>query len=230
MKKRELARIKMFDAVLLYFGSNVATVDSVPAFKAAVARFRDKVAALKHEAENKKIVTTGITDDKERRRKELCRSMAVLTGSVSSYASENGMEELRAEMKYTEHSLLRLGETNLVLVCRRVLSLVPPHLAALVDYGVSLAQVNMLTEAVGDFDVAIPATRSAISNRSQAADETTRLLSEADKILRNSLDKLVLQFEKTKPEFYAGFKKHRIIVDPTGPVTRRPDAGTPAAS
>jgi hypothetical protein len=45
-----------------------------------------------------------------------------------------------------------------------------------------------------------------------------------------SLDKLVLQFEKTKPEFYAGFKKHRIIVDPTGPVTRRPDAGTPAAS
>jgi flagellar biosynthesis regulator FlaF len=228
MNKRDLARVKMFDAVLLYFKANTLTVDSLPAFKAAVTRFRDKVAALKHEAESKKIITSGITDNKERQRKDLCRSMAMLAGSAFSYAAEAGKEELQAEMKYTERSLLRLTETNLVLVCRRVLSLVPAYMAQLADYGVTLPQVNMLTEAVSTYESAIPATRSAISNRAQAGDETARLLSEADKIMRNSIDKLVLQFESTKPDFYAGFKRHRIIVDPTGPVARRTDTGTTA--
>ena len=95
----------------------------------------------------------------------------------------------------------------------RFTDLLTTHLPDLADYCVTEAQVTDLVTSVDDFRemVGMPRLkRSEVGLANKSADE---LLKNVLDILKNQLDKVMLQFKLSDPSFYEGYLKARVIVD-----------------
>ena len=90
------------------------------------------------------------------------------------------------------------------------------NLAALVDYNITQVDVTELDNLTTQFHGVKSAPRTAIAG---CAGETNTLpdeISDLTSVLRNQLDKQMTKFRKTNPEFYAGYRSARVIVDRSG--------------
>ncbi|GAA4321094.1 carboxypeptidase-like regulatory domain-containing protein [Flaviaesturariibacter amylovorans] len=213
MTKRNLARVSMFNAMLLFFGSYAAVINRIPALAAAVDRFRRFLEQCKEAMAEEQLVTEGITDDKAMAQERLCKQTAVITGAASAYAAEKNLGELAGEMKYSARDLGRLGAADLLSTVRRILSQVEPHLLDLVDYGITRELFDRTREAADLFEGKTGTPRQGITIRSDAGERAAELVAQTNAVLRKSIDKLVRQFETTDPEFYSQYWKSRVVVD-----------------
>jgi hypothetical protein len=237
MRKRDLARMGMFDRLVTFFSENAARVDSLPAFRLAVNAFLAKLTALKAAAEAQQAVSQGVTLGKKAKRLALCADLGILAGSVASYATATGRPELAGEMGLSDRDLARNSSTELVTICRRLLSMTTPHVAELADYGITAASLAELQVSIDTFETAKEAPRTLITERSGASDDVEALVNALYDDLDLHLDKIALRFSKTDNVFYNAYLGARKVVDPYTSTTRlvvevrslKDDAPLPAA-
>ncbi|TCZ74909.1 carboxypeptidase-like regulatory domain-containing protein [Flaviaesturariibacter aridisoli] len=213
MNKRNLARVGMLDVMLLFFLKYAATIDRLPALRAAVNRFIDFLKQTKRAMEEEKLVSSGITTDKEKQRDLLSKDTLVIAGAAAALAHEKGDAVLEGEMTLSRRDLDRLPGADFLAKVRRVATVASGQLASLEDYGIRAAVLNSFNTLADIYDGKAPAPRAAINLRSDAGELAAELVAQTNAILKKTIDKLVLQFEKTDPEFYAQYWKSRIIVD-----------------
>ena len=66
------------------------------------------------------------------------------------------------------------------------------------------------------------APRKTIATRAGYTETMLSVVRTVTSLLRNHLDKQMLMFKKTKPEFYAGYVSARVIIDRHGKGNARP--------
>ncbi|RYD89255.1 MAG: hypothetical protein EOP50_17805, partial [Sphingobacteriales bacterium] len=197
MTKRNISRVGMFNAMLLFFASYAAVINRVPALAAAVDRFRRFLEQCKEAMAEEQLVTQGITEDKNTLEGRLCQQVAVIAGAASAYATEKGNGELAGEMNFTQRDLGRLGAADLLSTVRRIFSQVNPHIRDLADFGVTQESLDRAKETADAFEGKTSAPRQGINIRSDAGERAAELVSQTNAVLRKSIDKLVRQFETT---------------------------------
>ncbi|RYZ00864.1 MAG: hypothetical protein EOO11_00145 [Chitinophagaceae bacterium] len=213
MTKKNLARVSMFNSMLLFFAAYAAVINRLPALAAAVGRFRRFLEQCKEALAEEQLVTEGITKDKRIQRERLCEQVSIITGAVSAYAVENGNEELAGEMNYSHRDLSRLNGADLRSTVRRIFTQVDPHIRDLADYGVTQESVDGARRTADAFEGKTPAPRQGITVRSDAGERAAELVSQTNAVLRKSIDKLVRHFQTTDPEFWSQYWKSRTVVD-----------------
>ena len=213
MNKRNLARVSMFDVMVLFLGRYAAIIDRLPALRAAVDRFIDFLKQTKAAMEEEKLVSEGITADKKTQRSLLTRQTVLIAGAASAQAVATGNAALEAEMAVSHRELDQVSGADFLAKVRRISTLANEHAGALVDYGITADILTSLDHLADVFEGKAPAPRSAINQRSDAGERAAELVSQTNAILKKTIDKLVLQFEQSDPEFYSQYWKSRIIVD-----------------
>ncbi|GAB4093056.1 carboxypeptidase-like regulatory domain-containing protein [Flaviaesturariibacter terrae] len=213
MTKRNLARVSMFDVMLLFFLKYAATVDRLPALRAAVDRFIQFLKDTKAAMAREKLVSQGVTSDKGTQRSSLCSAAGSTAAAIAAYAHDKNDAILAGEMDYSARELERIAEDKMMPVIRRIIELAGAHVAALADYGITAQTLDNLSDLADIFEGKKAAPRAAINLRSDAGELAAELVAQTNAILKKTVDKLVLQFEKSDPEFYAQYWKSRIIVD-----------------
>ena len=81
------------------------------------------------------------------------------------------------------------------------------------DCGVTPAKLKALKDLVAKFEKVKPLHRTGVSDGSSATRRLTVLFARTSKLLRTRLDRLVVQFKKTSPEFYEAYQTARKIVN-----------------
>lgn len=141
-------------------------------------------------------------------------------------------------MEFTLSSLDKLSDDELEPTGTSLSALGTGNLAALADYGLTAADVTALDALRAKFHGVKSAPRMAIAGRKGEPDTIPGLISSTTSILRNRLDKQMTKFKKSHPEFYAGYRTARVIVDrggrsgpeqtptpPSAPLPSAPPAG-----
>ena len=77
------------------------------------------------------------------------------------------------------------------------------------------------------FDAAQTAPRQAIVDRKKETELLPPLVSNLLTTLRRRLDRQVIAFKTTQPEFYTGYQAARVIVDRGNPPKKKKPAPTP---
>jgi hypothetical protein len=91
---------------------------------------------------------------------------------------------------------------------------------------VTQANIDELDQSLKNFNAAKTAPRSAIAERSVHTKSLATLVREAQTVLRNSIDRYVNLFRRIDPDFVAGYKSARVIVDrPASRSARKPEDG-----
>lgn len=223
---RQEAKQKMYGVVRTLCADNSSIVDGNLGFKNAVAEFGGVVGQIDSAAQLVGTSLTGITMDKNVSKQDLIAETATMAGRIYAYAAKSGNNTMKQAANYSETDLRRLKDTELAPACQAIHDLAEANKAELKDYGVTAAKLTALQAKITAYAAAVPKPRSAIAGRKTTKEQIKQLFKTADAILAEQMDRLIDDFATDNPEFVAGYRNARMIVDPrTPPKPANPGGG-----
>jgi hypothetical protein len=216
MKRRLLNLLSMFRTVQAYLEDHVILWGTVPALVAAVAELKTHLDAIDGYEQTRTSGTKGATNVKRNAKTAMLASAHTIAGAVRAFASKTNDGVLFAKVNYSASSLKAIRDAEIANVCQVIHDAANANLAALADYSVTaptLAAFQSQISAYSDHSTGPREKRSA----NRAATEMLKVeFAAAERVLTEQIDGLLAAFEKSLPEFFAGYRAVREIIDIPG--------------
>src|SRR2546423_5704662 len=155
-------------------------------------------AAQKHETPH------GATADKADARDALEDTTFLMCEALGVLAHDLGDNDLVAVTRVTRTLLDRMGAEELSNRATAVLAQANARKTELVTYQVTQANIDELSEALTEFNQAKAGPRTATAERAALTESLSKLVKDANDILKNRVDRLVSLFSRTNHDFVAG--------------------------
>lgn len=214
MERKSEAKLNMYRAVANHCNANPAIIATVPAFQTAVTALNANISTMLSTAQMEVQVISGITADKSQLKQSLAQQAADIAAIVFAFASSSGNNTLKEQVKFSFREILRIKDDLIAPTCLNIHNAANTNLAALVGYGITAATLTAFNNAISSFSAAVPSPRNAVSLRAAYKKDLTNLIKQTDKLLKEQLDKLSVQFKTPNPDFFNAYKSNRIIIDP----------------
>jgi len=156
---------------------------------------------------------TGIAENKQFCREQLCKAAAAIAGAVHSWATKNNNRELAAKANFSYSSLLAGRDRSSAEKCQNVHKAATENLDSLTQHGITTSKLKSLQQKIDAYVECLPKPRAAIGANKTATQQLEAEFAAADRLLNDSLDKLALQFEASHPQFFQDWYNARAIVD-----------------
>ncbi len=219
MKAYQEAKLNMYRVTEQHCDENPSIISQTPAFQTAFTNFKGKIQELLDTTQLADTALEGITVGKTDAKLELAQIAADIAGIIYAYASVEGNEQLKEEVNYAYSILSRTKDDELAPRCNIILARGTTNLVALADYGINQDKLDDLERAINAYSADVPKPRTAKSNRKTQNANIRRIITEADEILKEQMDKLVVTFKAANPDFVETYFNARIIIDPATTTT-----------
>ncbi|MBS3772385.1 MAG: hypothetical protein KGY69_19195 [Bacteroidales bacterium] len=213
MKNNQENKLSMYLGVQNKCNDNKDIWSNMPGFVDTFGRFENLVSKINKQQEIQKGKTTGVTKSKQREEDEMIQATVKTASAVHAFASIIGDDELMSKVNYSPSYLMRLRDTDLRAVCQTIHDAAQSVIDHLADYGKTPEDLDKLQQEIDDFSEMIAEPRSAIGTRATATRQLEELFSEADTLLRDQLDMLMVNYKSSHPRFYNMYTSARMIVD-----------------
>lgn len=213
MTDKQENKRSMYIAVQNVCNENSDVWSAMPAFTTAFNEFETILAQIDAQSQIQKGSTTGITQNKQKEEDEMIQATVEIAAAVYAYASKVGDNELRDKVNYSPSALGELRDTVLKDVCQSIHDEANNVITQLADYGKTPQDLTQLQSEIDDFTAIIAKPRTAIGTRATATTRLVELFSQADAILKNQIDKLMVTYQNSRAEFYNKYQNSRTIVD-----------------
>jgi len=213
MLKRLNNKHLMFIAVKQVLDRNTAIWQPNAAVAAIVAEYIQRNAGTEEIRQAAGISTKGTTLDKNQEEELLADQIYEISSALYAMAVRTGNVALQQKTGHTESELLTAREGELVITANIVVAMARENLQALADYGIDAARADALEEQSARFGARVSAPRAEIVGRKAA---NAHLRGEFDAItdlLEHQLDRMMVQFRRSAPDFYTAYMSARTIVD-----------------
>lgn len=192
---------------------NNAIWSATPAFVTAKTAFSANITAISLASQQQQAVITGIATDKRVLKRTLVEVAAPIAAAVIAYASQTNNNELLEAVNYSQSDLNFTRDDMLTDRCQIIHNKANDNLAALADYGITAPLLNALQDAINAYAVKVPAPGTARQSKKTATINLRNLFNDTDTILKMQLDKLMLTFKNSHPDFYHNYTGGREIID-----------------
>lgn len=199
MKKSARSNWQMLLAVVEFLereATEMSNVDRIPALMETLKNNRLRIQEL--DAQRKKDITL-ITLKKNDKLNHLNDETIKLCGALNSFAHNEGMKQLKEQMKVSKSHLNRGSGTDNLSRCISYFSVAEEYATALAPYGWDEERITAHRALLEEVSLLITAPRQAQTNRSKIIKETYGLIDECMSLLKNQLDPLVAQLEQQFP-------------------------------
>jgi len=213
MNAKQDNKVGMFTSVKLACAENSAIWASVPAFGAAFAKFNTCVERIQEFAQKQAERSTGATADKRRCRESMCDAALVIAGAARAFAIDNNNLELAGKVDFSRSTLLGGRDRTSAEKCQTIHRLASENLGDLTEHGVTPAKLKGLQTKIDAYMACLQRPRQIIAESKTATAQLEAEIETADQLLTDSLDRLVLQFKDSEPEFYNNYTNARAIVN-----------------
>ena len=191
---------------------NAETRPDLPTLAGAYAAFLARLQTISRLGQTQAEITTGVTRDKQRLREIMCDAALEVAGAVRSWAKSQKNEEVADRAKYRRTTLLAGRATASADRCQTIHDLATDYVGQLGDHGVTAETLSALQAQIDTFKAIIPKPRTL---RAQLKTITAQLAVEfraANELLRENMDRLVLQFRRGHPAFVDDYRHARKVV------------------
>lgn len=227
MNTKQTNRVAMFKTVASQLDSHSAVWNAMAPMQAAVTDFNNKIAAIDASAQ-KQETPSGATDSKAAARDDLEDVLFLTCEALGTLAHQQPDHELAALVDLSPSILDHMGEQELANRAATVLAAAQARTTQLATLQVTPANIEELDQALRDFNVFKEGPRQATSERMAQTESLSQLIREATGILRERIDRMVNLFRRSDPDFVAGYRGARVIVDRAASrSTTRPTAPPP---
>lgn len=220
MEAKQEAKLTMCRAVEQHCDNNSAIIGLIAAFLTAFNVFKAKIAEIMNATQLADLSLQGITADKSNRKQNLAQMATDIAGIIYAYAVAIGNLTLKQEMNITFSKLIQTRDDQLAPRCQNIHDKGIENLAQLGEYGIKDGNLSALQTAIDEYQAATPKPRTAVSQRKTHNANLRRLFKETDAILKDQMDRLVVNFRTSNPDFVAQYFSNRQIIDPATTTTQ----------
>ena len=184
----------------------------IPALVKAVGEFDTVIAGVATQLE----VTAlpgGAAASKKTALAALVASAHEVAAALHAYATEEGDDELAAEVDFSPTDLAKGRPASIIARVNKIASLAAENLDALADASITQATLTVLGKRTDAYEQWSSKPRQGVAKKAAANAALPRLLKQGRNILTWRMDRLMVQFKASAPEFYAEYKTARKIVD-----------------
>ena len=236
MDNNQTNRVNMFKAVSAYLADHNSVWNGTAPFVAAVTQFNNNLAAIDTAAQ-KQETPSGATQDKEGARDALEDVLFLMCEALSVLGHTANDNDLLALTSVSASALNKLDAEALSNRAAGVLAAANTKKTDLATLQVTQANIDELNDALQAFNAAKASPRTATAERMAQTQSLASQIRETSGILKNQIDPLVNLFRRSNPDFVAGYRAARVVVDraathaAAAPATPIPPATpTPATS
>lgn len=154
----------------------------------------------------------GAADAKETAKEALVGPAHELAAALHAYATEIGDDELAAEVDFSLTDLAKGHPASIIARCNRIAALATENLEALEDSNITQAKLTALGKKITAFEKLASKPRQDVAKKAAANKAVPRLMKQGRNILKRRIDRLMVQFKTSAPEFYAEYRNARKIV------------------
>ncbi len=206
-------KLSMGLAVQTVVNNNNSIWSGLPAFVTAFGDYETVIQEIQNNRVVQEADTSGVTLDKHSAEAALIEKTLAVSSGTYAYATAVNNNTLRKKIAFSPSSLSRSRDTVLRDICQLVHSEVNAVIANLADYGILPADLTDLQNKIDAYNSVIAEPREAITDKSTATQELVLLFKKFDGIINDMLDKLMVNFKSSDPNFHRQYTNARIIVD-----------------
>jgi hypothetical protein len=224
MKAIQTNKLRAYQAVQAVLETNETKWGTLPAFATAVGEFTAIIPEIQTLAQAQ-ASREGASNEKSYALAALGNAAFEVGAAVHAYAVTTLDFALEGRVDFSRSTIGYGREATVLARVRDIHAAATEQLANLGDYGITQAKLTALKKKIDAFEASLAKPRQQIAAGSAATTSLQAQFAEADAILNKRLDKLVVQFKASAPDFFNAYQTARSIVDIRG--TRKTN-GTPA--
>lgn len=204
----------MFIAVQTTLNNNNVIWSNGPKFLAAKNDFDTNIAGIQSLSDDVLNTTKGETSEKNKIRKVLESKLLPLSGVLNAHATFSDNEVLKDLLIQSKSSLESMKETHLVTYSNKLVAKATELQEVLTaEYGIPVSDIKAISTQATTFSNRIGTAkpkRAAINAAKQTLNEH---IDQANILLREVIDNLMLRYQATHSQFYNEYQQSRTIVD-----------------
>jgi len=227
MTKIHENKLTMYLAVDAVVQENAAKAASLPAFVLSITKFKELIGAIQTKSKEFNYAATGKTLIKAESEDLLLEELIPAVSAVSAYAHVSSDTLLGVKTAVTEYSLRHFRDTEMISRSNGLLEVVEENVDKLGDYGITAETVASIRRRIDAYAESIGKKESGVSERASVRKTLFDLFDEADELLSERTDALMLQFRKKETEFYNEYFQARNIWNMGAPRKAKPALAAP---
>jgi len=213
MNNYQKARLSSNKQIVIEAENNATAVAIIPTFVKGI----EKVKIINQEIDDLAVIQSqdlkGITEDKNDVQQEATDYLLEFSGAIHSYAGQQGNKSLQALVDFTPTKVEHFDKKEIINACGTTLN--EAHKIPSGD----LANEGITSDEIARFEEVFTELKGYSNTRQTAGiDQTditrriTELFGQAADIKKNTLDRLIIQFQRKAPEFYNKYKAAATVI------------------
>lgn len=213
MEKRIENKLIMLKAILSFLQQNQSLWQDSAPLTSVYNDLQQLVAQIEQTILLTNQSNSGLVVAKQNLQEALIEQTFELVSVLFAYARRNNDEVLLAKVDFPISHLRNLRDNELASACTGVLNHGQSKAKVLGEYGVTPERLESLGGLINEYEVQLPTRRITVSERKMANEKIKTLIAQAMLIASEQLDRLMLKFKNTEPDFYTSYMNARKVVD-----------------
>lgn len=213
MNWRQEDKLSMYFTVKNYMKKNKSAWSSFVPLSNAYNKFSQKIDEIIETSTHQTEIIKGKAINKRQKRDAMIEVALRIGAVITAYAAELGNNELMHTVNYKKRQLVLSRDTIVNALCKIILDEAKNNAPDLIDYGITSVEIAEFETAIAQYHQTIADPREAIVSRGTYTELLNQLFKQADFVLKNEIDNLMIVYKTTKPDFYATYKESRKIID-----------------
>lgn len=202
MDDRQAAKLKMYLNVQHVLQRNEPVWRTVAAYGQSLEAFNRNVEQINALNKQRQLNSKGITLSKTQAKELMVERTMLLAGAMKALASVTGDVVLTSNASINQTTLINTRDTDIDDLCQHLHDLAQEKLAALADFGITQADLDVVQQAIQTFTATIGKPKDTISQVKSFNEQIDSLFKANDKILNEQLDNLMYRFKASYVAFY----------------------------
>lgn len=206
-------KLTMYEAVASLLDSNTAKLASLTALTPVITDFKDRILAIKEKDTLANTAGAGNTAAKAADEAALINDAVTIASALFALGSATNDDRLKALSKVTKSSLVALRDTQLAIDVTNIKNLADAYAAPLAGYGITAPMIAELETKITNFNTSLGAREVGASVSTSAFSQLDVMFKDTDTLLKEQIDKIMVIFKNSDPQFYGEYVNSREIID-----------------
>ena len=213
MNDRQNAKLNMAQRVSDVFKRYGTVYKSIPAMDIAVKTLNSDIANIRDtQKESVMVNLPASTLEKREAERKMIESCVKTANALYVIGFTTDNKELITLNGLSDGNFYKVSDNAALALARKILDLARQFAGELKDYGIDESGIDMLEQTIETFRLLIAKPMDTIGERKQKTTNLVQLFAVLDNTIYDRLDKLMVLFKLSEPEFYSEYRTARNII------------------
>jgi len=213
MNKQDENKLVMMRALISFLRLNQTIWQNAQPFVSAVNELENLIAAIELTRQSTDVDQSGLVTEKKTLKANLINRHFELASQIYVMACQSKDSILQAKVGYPKSELEGKREGELASGSKTLVNIGRTHLQALIPYGITDSEINNFEQLILAYENSLPSTRLSVSERKANNEKLKALFASAKQVLNDQIKRMMLRYQSSSPDFYAGYINTCKVVD-----------------